>query len=322
MRLVLLFLCTLTVSTSAQAQWWQYQWALMGTAVELEFYTVEDGDELAEQVRREFIRLEQLYSPYIETSLVSEINRLGVDRSIALDDESWFLLDKAQHYARLSQGAFDISFASVGFLYRYREHQAPTSEQRHQALNAVDYRAIELDAKQRSLRFSKPNMRIDLGGIAKGYAVDRAFAILKQQGVKHAWLSAGGDSRVMGEKHNSAWMIGIKHPRKQGQYALKIPLSDTAFSTSGDYERFFIDADGKRQHHILNPVTGTPAKGLISVTVLADKAVDADALSTTAFILGEARALALIDQLAGVDAILINASGKVSYSQGLMPAKS
>lgn len=322
LRCVLVSLVVFSLSASAHAKWFYFKWSLMGTAVELEYESLSPNAEMiADQVKKEFQRLEDRYSPYIETSELSSINRLSNNQLLKLDDESWFIFKKALYYSDLTGGAFDISFASIGFLYNYREHKAPNKLQQDKALDYINYKAIELDEKKHTIRLLKLGMKLDLGGIAKGYAVDRAIHILKSAGVSSAWVSAGGDSRVIGlSRKQQAWTIGIKHPRKKSQYALKIPLTDTAVSTSGDYERFFIDSQGVRQHHIIDPKTGFSARGLMSVTILANNSIDADALSTSAFVLGEERALALVNRLPDIEAILINSAGKVSYSKGLSPA--
>ena len=158
---------------------------------------------------------------------------------------------------------------------------------------------------------------MDLGGIAKGYAVDRGIDILRRAGVESAVISAGGDSRILGDLGNRPRTIGIRHPRNRNEYAVMIPLADTAISTSGDYERFFMQGE-VRVHHILDPDTGRSAQGLQSASVLAPLAVDSDALSTTVFVLGVERGLQLVNSLPGVDAILIDGSGKLHYSAELL----
>jgi len=161
-------------------------------------------------------------------------------------------------------------------------------------------------------------VRIDLGGIAKGHAVDQGIEILRQCGIQSALLSAGGDSRILGDKRGQAWMTGIRHPRQKDKFIVAIPLSNTAISTSGDYERFFIE-DGVRYHHILNPASGEPAQKSRSVTVLGPDATTTDALSTALFVMGPAQALSLVETLSGIDAIIIDAGGKIHYSRGLQP---
>ena len=169
-------------------------------------------------------------------------------------------------------------------------------------------------------------MSIDLGGIAKGYTVDRVLTLLRSAGVVSAAISIGGDSGFLGDRgpepgstKRIPWMVGIKHPRgEENQYALRMPLVDVAFSTSGDYERFYIDdGTGERVHHILDPATGLSVGKLVSVSVLGPSSMDCDALSTTLFVLGVEKGLELIETIEGYDAVLIDSAGKVHYSNGL-----
>ena len=181
---------------------------------------------------------------------------------------------------------------------------------------AINYRHIKLDAKQQTIAFSHPAVRIDLGGIAKGYAVDRAVQILKQQGITHAFISAGGDSYVLGDRQGQPWRVGIRDPDDANKIIAKLPLSNVAFSTSGDYERYF-DQAGVRIHHIINPSSGRPASKVRSATVIASSALQTDGLSKTAFVLGAEAALKIYSQMPGVEAILVTPEGQVLYSQGL-----
>ena len=152
--------------------------------------------------------------------------------------------------------------------------------------------------------------------------MDRAIELLRDCGIFRAMVSAGGDSRIIGDRDGREWIIGIQHPRDPSGIALRLPLSDTAVSTSGDYERFFIE-NGERVHHIINPTTGRSARESWSATVIGPDAMTTDALSTTIFILGAVEGLALIESLAGIDAIVIDRNGKVHYSSGFQdPATS
>ena len=223
----------------------------------------------------------------------------------------------ALHYSVLSDGAFDISFAAAGKHYDYRAAVRPAEEELQAARQAIDYRAIVLDIDNRAVGFKRPGVSLDLGGIAKGYAVDRGVAILQAAGIVSAVVSAGGDSRILGDLGDRPRMIGIRHPRREGEYAAVVPLADTAISTSGDYERFFLE-DGVRYHHILDPATGESSAGLQSATVIAPRAIDSDALSTAVFVLGVERGLALVNTLQGVDAILIDSTGKLHFSEELL----
>ena len=185
------------------------------------------------------------------------------------------------------------------------------------AVQGINYRYVEQDPHSRRVRYSRPEVYVALGGIAKGYAVDRGIALLQQAGVAHASVSAGGDSRIVGDRLGQPWSVGIQHPRAQDKMSAVLPLVDTAVSTSGDYERYF-EEDGVRYHHILDPNTGRSATGAWSVTILGPDATFTDALSTSVFVLGPKRGLALIDRLPGIDAIIIDPQGQLLFSADLM----
>ena len=159
------------------------------------------------------------------------------------------------------------------------------------------------------------DVALDLGGIAKGYAVERAARWLRMRGVEHAVLNAGGDTRVLGDRRGQPWVVGIRHPRAEDDVMTKMPLIDEAISTSGDYERFF-EENGERYHHIINPGTGLPTDALMSVTVIGSDAVLTDALSTTVFVLGMEGGLELIEQYPGYEAIIVDREGLLRYSSG------
>jgi thiamine biosynthesis lipoprotein len=232
------------------------------------------------------------------------------------------VLQEAIRVSKLSSGAFDISFGSVGYLYDFRARRQPSAEELATGLATVNYRSIALDPEAKTVRFLQEGVRLDLGGIAKGYAVDRGIDILKSFGIRHARLSAGGDMRLLGNKQGKPWIVGVRDPRSEDRNALVMPLSDVAVSTSGDYERFFFDDAGKRVHHILSPATGKPAKGVQSVTILGPDALTTDGLSTAVFVLGSAKGLELINRLDGIDAVIIDELRQVHYSDGLMPPES
>jgi thiamine biosynthesis lipoprotein len=160
-------------------------------------------------------------------------------------------------------------------------------------------------------------MCIDLGGFAKGHAVDRATAILRQRGIAHANVSAGGDSRVIGDRRGRPWTIGVRDPRHPGAVVALLPLEDTSISTSGDYERYF-DEGGVRFHHLIDPATGHSPSSLHSVTILAEDGLTTEALSKSVFVLGVDKGMRLIESQQDVDAVVIDADGKLHYSSGLL----
>lgn len=306
----------------AQAEWYGEQRDIMGTRVVVSLWHDDavQGNAAVAAALAEVERLDQLLSPYISSSELSRVNERAGQGPIAISAELATIVDKALYYSRLSEGAFDITFASLGRFYDYRAGQKPSAEQQQQLLGAIDYRHLQLDREARQLRLASPQVQIDLGGIAKGYAVDRAVDILRGFGVQHASVSAGGDSRVLGDKRGRPWIVGIKHPRQADDMAVLLPLANVAISTSGDYERYFLDPhSGERIHHILNPRSGKSASGVRSVSVLGPSGFDTDPLSTTVFVLGVQQGLALIERLPGFDAVIIDQQGRTHYSAGLQP---
>ncbi|HYC09530.1 MAG TPA: FAD:protein FMN transferase, partial [Steroidobacteraceae bacterium] len=187
------------------------------------------------------------------------------------------------------------------------------------ALPAVNWRNMILDEAHHTVRFGHPGMRIDLGGIGKGYAVDRGIGILKARGVQRALVTAGGDSRIIGDRMGRPWLVAIRHPDNPSKVVTRIPLSDSAVSTSGDYERYF-DEDGVRYHHIIDPHTGHSASKVRSATVIGPTATQTDGMSKTAFVLGAEKALEIINRMPEYDAVFVLPDGKMLYSNGLRPA--
>jgi FAD:protein FMN transferase len=305
---------------AAQAEWLYREEAIMGTRCAVELWATDRaaGDSAMEAVLADMRRVDALMSTYKPDSEISRVNAGAATAPVAVSTELFQLLETAQQYSALSSGAFDITYASVGYLYDYRAHQHPDAGTIAAALPTVDYRQLKLNKAGHTVAFGKPGMRIDLGGIAKGHAVDRGIQILKERGFTHAMVNAGGDTRVSGDRFGKPWVVGIRHPDRKDEIALRVPLVDAAFSTSGDYERFF-DEGGVRYHHILDPKTGLSPHEVRSVTVIASNATRTDGLTKTVFILGPKAGLDFINSLADADAIVIAADGKVSYSKGLQP---
>jgi len=175
-----------------------------------------------------------------------------------------------------------------------------------------------VDRKANTIRFLKKGMRIDLGGIAKGWAVDRGVEILRGLGIEHAMVNAGGDTRLLGDRLGKPWIVGIRDPRKDHAVVTRIPLQDEAISTSGDYERFF-EEDGVRYHHILVPGTGKSPGLVRSVTVIGPTATHTDGLTKPIFILGVERGMEFVRRVKDVEAVIVDNEGRIYYSPGLAP---
>jgi FAD:protein FMN transferase len=292
--------------------------AIMGTAIRVELWCDDHahGQAAIEAVMAEMHRIDAAMSPHKPDSELSRINATAHRESVPLSNEMFLLLVQAHRFSLLSQGAFDITYASVGCLYDYREGVAPDDSALARGRAAVGWRGLELDARTRSVKFAREGMRIDLGGFAKGHAVDNAAAILARHGIHHAHVAAGGDSRVIGDKRGRPWTIGVRDPRRDGELVAMLPLIDTAISTSGDYERFF-ERDGVRHHHIVDPVTGCSPQTVRSVTVLAADGLTCEAMSKTIFVLGAKRGIEMVQTLEGVDAIVVDGDGVLHTSSGM-----
>lgn len=305
-------------SCFVNAQWHEKTFHVMGTQAQVQLWHENNAQAayLIKAVEDEMERINQAMSPYINTSELSKVNQNAAKQPVVISQELFNLISVANEIAQMSKGAFDITYASVGYQYHYRDKIKPSEQEIEQALNKINFRSLILNKDKQSIQFSVAGTKIDLGGIAKGYAVKTSLAILSKAGVKHALVSAGGDTGLLGDKRGRPWIVGIKHPRAERKSAVHLPLENEAISTSGDYERYFIE-DGIRYHHILNPKTGKSAKEVVSVSVIGKDGTVVDALSTTLFVLGLKSAMALIDSLAGYEAIIIDKEQALHFSKGL-----
>lgn len=295
----------------------------MDTLVSIQVYAPKPADELPIRSAitaafSEMTRLDSLFSAYRNDSEVALINReVATPNGVMLSSAVDSVLHVAQWAAQISHGAFDVTVAPILRLWGFGTDslKLPSPEQIVARLPLVGYHHLLLSARR--INFRQPHMAIDLGGVAKGYVVDRGLEILQQAGIRDVMITAGGDLRVITSPLTAGRRyIWIRHPRPAhpdsaassffGRFKL---AGDGAVSTSGDYERFFIH-EGKRYHHIIDPHSGYPASGAVSATVLAKTSVQADALSTALFVLGPERGIALADSLPGVEAMMIYQTGE------------
>ena len=304
----------------AQAEWIYREAAIMGTRCAVELWS--DDRARAEQaiasVFDDMRRIDLLMSTWKPDTQLARVNELAYQEPVVVDPELFELLAIALDYSKETDGAFDITYASVGYLYDFRRHVHPDGAAIREALSGIDYRHVQLDPARRSVRFTQAGTRVDLGGIAKGHAVDRGIELLRQAGFDRAMVNSGGDTRIIGDRFGKPWIIGIRDPDNAAVSFLRMPLTDAAISTSGDYERYF-DEGGQRYHHIIDPATGASARSLRSATVIGPTALRADALSTSVFVLGPERGIELINRLPDVDAVVVTRQKKVLYSDGLEP---
>jgi FAD:protein FMN transferase len=315
-----LLFALLSLPGLARAEWISRSESIMGTRCSVELWSEDraKGEAAISSVFDDMHRIDRLMSTWKENTEISRVNREAAKRPVKISQELFGLLQESVRYSELTGGAFDITYASVGYLYDFKKGVHPDSKAISAALPGVNWRRMKLDEKQLSVFFERPGMRIDLGGIAKGHSVDRGIEILQKQGITRAMVNAGGDTRIIGDRFGKPWVVGVRDPDHEGKVFLRLPLTDTSFSTSGDYERYF-DEDGKRFHHIIDPKTGDSARKCRSVTVISGTATRTDALTKSVFIMGPEEGIRFINTLPDVDAVAVGPDGKVHYSRGLSP---
>jgi len=258
----------------------------------------------------EFKRLEAIFNLYDESSELSHLNASG---DLIVSPEFFDILKKSKKFYELTDGAFDVTVAPLSLLWKkaISKKQLPQEGDVKIALTSVSSDYLYLDQKNSRVRLLKEGGRIDLGGIAKGYAVDCAVAKLKEAHIQSAIVNAGGNIFCLGENGKKPWSVGIQNPRKAGAVIEQLELRDKAVSTSGDYEQFFI-FQNKRFSHIINPKTGYPSDaGIVSATVIASDATTADALSTACVVLGIQKSGAVLKRFPGAKAKLVDEHGEI-----------
>ncbi len=318
----LIYLLILLLPTCLNADWQKQEAAIMGTVITVELWHEDDnlGKDQVDSIMGEMRRIDALMSSYKPDSELSAVNAGAAKGPVTVSKELLEMIERALEYSDITSGAFDITYASAGQHYDYRNNKKPDKALLQAALPAINFRHVKIDKTASTVEFLHPGVRIDLGGIAKGYAVDRGMNILQQAGVTTALISAGGDTRVTGKRWDRPWHIGIRNPRDEGSIVSMIPLENSAISTSGDYERYFVE-DGVRYHHILDPKTGSSTHEILSSSIIGQSATDTDALSTSVFILGVEKGMQLIDSIADTEAVLIDNHGDMHYSAGLARAQ-
>jgi len=314
----LVYLLILLLPTGLNADWQKQEAAIMGTVITVELWHADDnlGQKQVDAIMAEMHRIDALMSSYKPESELSAVNAAAAQGPVTVSKELLGMIETALEYSDITNGAFDITYASAGQYYDYRNNKKPDEAQLQAALPAINFRHVKINTAASTVEFLYPGVRIDLGGIAKGYAVDRGMRLLQQAGITTALISAGGDTRVIGKRWDRPWHIGIRNPRDEDSIVSMIPLENSAISTSGDYERYFVE-DGVRYHHILDPKTGASTHEILSSSIIGTSATATDALSTSVFILGVEKGMQLIDTIADTEAVIIDNHGDMHYSAGL-----
>ncbi len=267
-------------------------------------------------------RIENLISDWIPATPISEINRNAGIKPIKVSDELYNLVDRALKISMITDGAFDISYASMDKIWKFdgSMKEMPTEAAIKESVSKVGYKNVVLDKKNSTIFLKLPGMKLGLGGIGQGYIADMVTILLKSKGVVSGIINVSGDISTWGKQPNGQqWKVGIKNPMNKNKIFAMFPLEDSAVETSGSYEKYVV-FNGIRYSHIIDTRTGYPAQGLVNVSVFAKTTEVADALATGIFVLGKEKGMALVNKLPGIGCIMVDDKGKV-YSSDTIDLK-
>lgn len=299
----------------------------LNTWLRFKVYGDEEVGKALDEVVTRIQEIEKRMSVTLQNSDISRINDSAGKEPVKVHEDTFYVIQKALEYSRLTDGIFDITIYPIVKLWEINSEnpRVPTQEEINSKLELVDYRRLALNENEMTVYLEKEGMGVDLGAIAKGYAADEAVRILKEAGAEHGIINMGGNIMAIGGKlKGEPWRIGVRDPRAEEsgeQQCLIIGIKDRAVVSSGDYERYIIDIyeeTGERYHHIFDPSTGYPSKkGLMSTTIVTSSSIDADALSTSLFLMGASEGMKFINGIEGVEAIAITTNKEIYASSGI-----
>ena len=279
----------------------------------------KEGNKYIDSAIFEIARIEKLISSWDVNSETSLINKLSGIKPIKVDKELFDLIERSIAISTLTNGAFDISYASMDRIWKYdgTMREMPSEEKISSSIKKVGYQNIIIDKEAQTVFLKLKGMKIGFGAIGKGYAADKAKALLIEKGVKAGIINASGDLNAWGKQANGRdWMVAITNPLNKNKVFSWLPINDSAIVTSGNYEKF-ISFNGIRYSHIIDPRTGYPSTGIISTSIMTSNAELADAISTSVFVMGVETGLDFINQLKGVDCIIIDEQNKIHTSNNI-----
>ena len=314
--------CSVT-SGSSGARIVEQTFTSMGSELKLKAWTADEATAVAafEEVANEFDRLEGLMSTWREHSEIQELNRAAGKHPVRVGTELRSLFTTANQVSQWTDGKFDVTFGVMSGLWKFdyqnKDDTIPDPAEVARRRKLINYRDLIVNESAGTAFLRRDGMIASLGGIGKGYAVDRAREILLKHGFHDFIIQFGGDMYVAGHEADRAWRVGIQDPRgPKNRIFASMELSDSTFSTSGDYERFFMH-EGRRYHHIIDPAIGEPARASRSVTIVSARAILADALAKGVFILGGRKGMELIERVPGVEGVIVTDRNEVLVSPGL-----
>lgn len=320
-NLTTIFFIFLVTSTVTSQEIYKRTLKLMGSRFEITVVAnnQNEADNYIDLAVSEISRIESLISSWDPESQTSAINANAGIRPVKVDPELFSLIERCIGISKLTDGAFDISYASMDRIWKFDGSmtEMPSSVAIQKSVSKVGYQNIELNPAKSTVFLKLPGMKIGFGGIGKGYAADKAKALLERHNVTSGIINASGDMNAWGSQPNgSDWQVAITNPLNKNKAFALLPVNDGAVVTSGNYEKY-VTFNGKRYTHIIDPRTGYPSTGIISATVFAPSAELADALATSVFVMGTETGLDFINQLPNIECILIDENGKIIASENI-----
>ena len=318
-QLILLLLATQTLSFGQQI--FKKKQSLLGSPFEITVVAKDSiqGNLFSDLAINEVRRIENLISDWIPTSQISKVNHNAGISPIKVDKEVYDLVDRATKISKLTSGAFDISYASMDRIWKFdgSMKEMPTPEEIRKSVEKVGYQNIILNPKDTTIFLKNKGMKLGLGGIGQGYIADKIKVLLQEKGCKSGLVNVSGDINTWGKQPDGqSWTVGIVNPMNKNKVFATFPLDDSAVETSGSYEKY-VTFNGKRYSHIIDPRTGYPATGIVSVSVFAKQTEIADALATGIFVLGVEVGLDLVNQLKGIGCIIVDDKGVIHTSNNI-----
>lgn len=318
-QLILLLLATQTLSFGQQIL--KKKQSLLGSPFEITVVAKDSiqGNLFSDLAITEVRRIENLISDWIPTSQISKVNHNAGISPTKVDKEVYDLVDRATKISKLTSGAFDISYASMDRIWKFdgSMKEMPTPEEIRKSVEKVGYQNIILNPKDTTIFLKNKGMKLGLGGIGQGYIADKIKVLLQEKGCSSGLVNVSGDINTWGKQPNgNLWTVGIVNPMNKNKVFATFPLDDSAVETSGSYEKY-VTFNGKRYSHIIDPRTGYPATGIISVSVFAKQTELADALATGIFVMGVEVGLDLVNQLKGIGCIIVDDKGGIHVSKNI-----
>ncbi len=319
-RFLLLYIVLISSATFGQIVH-KRKLSMLGSPFEITVVAKDtiQGDFFIEKAVAEVKRIENLISDWIPTTQISEVNKNAGIKPVKVDDEVFHLVLRANKISKLTNGAFDISYASMDKIWKFdgSMKEMPSPEAIKNSVAKIGYQKIITNDSTKTIFLEQKGMKLGLGGIGQGYIADKVKALLQKEGCQSGIVNVSGDINTWGKQiDGKPWTIGIVNPMNKNKIFATFPLEESAVETSGSYEKFVM-FNGIRYSHIIDPRTGYPATGIVSVSVFAKQTEIADALATGIFVLGIDVGLDLVNQLIGIECIIVDDKGKIHTSKGI-----